>query len=96
MHLGLLIPELFINNNYIAELKSDTLVKELKDYLKKTNFIKSLDNDKTFKIVTSDNYNNIKNVNKSDVNTIRLIVLVIFIFLYVFISIIISTFRQNP
>lgn len=93
--LNMLIPELVINNNYINALKNDTLVGELKDYLKKTNFVKFNSDKKAFNMVNSDSFNMSKTIFKKDIIVVRIFTFLIFVFLYIFISLIISISRQK-
>tara|TARA_Y100000590_G_C15746223_1_gene1022184 strand:- start:4878 stop:6152 length:1275 start_codon:yes stop_codon:yes gene_type:complete len=93
--LNMLIPDLVINNNYIDALNNVTLVRELKDYLKKTNISKFNSDKKTFKIVNSDSFNSSRTIFQKDINVIRIVAFFIFIFLYIFISLIISISRKK-
>ena len=87
-------PELKANNSYLAELKNFNQVHEFRSFLNTINFSLDVTN-KPFNIVNYNPSNAEKTVSSIDINIIRVISVVAFLVIYIFVSLLITILRKN-
>ncbi len=89
-----IIPELKANNSYLIELKNFNDVNEFRSFLNNINF--SLNKiDDLFKIVNFNPNNSEKTTSQMDINVTRIIFIVVFLSIYIFISLLITILRKK-
>ncbi len=89
-----IIPELKANNSYLMELKNFNDVNEFRSFLNNINF--SLNKiDDLFKIVNFNPNNSEKTTSQMDINVTRIIFIVVFLSIYIFISLLITILRKK-
>ena len=87
-------PELKANNSYLAELLNFNDVNEFRSFLNSINFSPNKI-DKPFKIINFNPSNVEQYISQIDINIIRVISVVAFLVIYIFISLLITILRKN-
>ncbi len=87
-------PELKANNSYLAELVNFNDVNEFRSFLNSINFSPNKI-DKPFKIINFNPSNVEQYISQIDINIIRVISVVAFLVIYIFVSLLITILRKN-